>query len=50
MTEPFCNKVACLIRQSVCELGIQHHFGGAYVLCIEGPQFPQKLNHKLTNN
>jgi 5'-methylthioadenosine phosphorylase len=46
MAQPFCNEIRDLIRQSVCELGIKHHFCGTYV-CIEGPQFSTKIESEI---
>ncbi|MDR1941715.1 MAG: S-methyl-5'-thioadenosine phosphorylase [Endomicrobium sp.] len=46
---PFCNDIRDAIHQSVYELGIEHHFGGAYV-CIEGPQFSTKAESEVNRN
>jgi len=46
MAQPFCNEIRNLIRQTVYELGIKHHFYGTYV-CIEGPQFSTKIESEV---
>ncbi|MDR0820396.1 MAG: hypothetical protein LBN19_02595 [Endomicrobium sp.] len=40
------NEIRNLIRQTVCEIGIKHHFCGTYV-CIECPQFSTKAGSKI---
>ncbi|MDR3253778.1 MAG: S-methyl-5'-thioadenosine phosphorylase [Endomicrobium sp.] len=46
MAYPFCNEIRYLIYHTLCELGIQHHFGGTYV-CIEGPHFSTKAESEI---
>ncbi|MCA6072628.1 MAG: S-methyl-5'-thioadenosine phosphorylase [Endomicrobium sp.] len=49
MAHPFCDEIRELIRKTIYELGIEHHFGGTYV-CIEGPQFSTKAESEANRN
>ncbi|MCA6071319.1 MAG: S-methyl-5'-thioadenosine phosphorylase [Endomicrobium sp.] len=49
MAYPFCEEIRKLIRKTIYELGIKHHFGGTYV-CIEGPQFSTKAESEVNRN
>jgi 5'-methylthioadenosine phosphorylase len=49
MAYPFCNEIRSLINKTVCEINIDHYFGGTYV-CIEGPQFSTKAESEINKS
>jgi len=46
VADPFCSSMREIIRHSLKELDIRHHYGGTYV-CIEGPQFSTKAESQV---